>query len=303
MSPDVVFAVGATGVYKSTNFGNSWQKKAIDNELWNFAGSATRVHPSLANSTIVWAGGGMAEDRTMFLSRNGGETFNPLPNPIDIGVMSGFTTDPEDARVAYMLFGQAQVGKIWRTTDLGQTWTEISGFGQGTSSSTGFPDVVPFSMTVWGDTLIVGTEIGLVASYNNAASWELVPEFPPVAVFSLEVKREDGQLVIGTHGRGVWTSDLGITYNPVTGLLNPTDAISLKVYPNPTQNRVRFELPKIADSYDIRIYTVTGKEVLKTSNRGGGNIELDIQKFVGGTYILKATNSNKVYVQKVVLQK
>ncbi|WP_291725550.1 T9SS type A sorting domain-containing protein [Bernardetia sp.] len=303
LSPDVVFAVGASGIYKSTNFGNSWTQKRIENELWNFSVSTTNVFPSLASPNVVWAGSGMSEERTMFLSTNGGETFNPLPNTIDIGAISGFTTDPEDTRTAYMLFGQGQVGKIWRTTDLGQTWEEISGFGQGTASSTGFPDVVPFSMTVWGDTLLVGTEIGLVASYNNAASWELVPEFPPVAIFSLTVKREDGQLVIGTHGRGVWSSDLGITYTPITGLLEPTDAISLKVFPNPTQNWIRFELPKITDSYDIRIYTITGQEVMASSSRGGGNVELNIEKFVGGTYILKATNGNKVYVQKVVLQK
>jgi len=419
LAPDVVFAVGASGVYKSTNFGQRWNRKSINNELWNFAGSATRVIPSLADPNIVWAGTGMSEERTLFLSQDGGETFTALPNPINIGVMSGFATDPEDKNTAYMLFGQGEVGKVWRTTDLGQTWREVSGYGLGKTSRTGFPDVVPFSMVVWGDTLFVGTEIGLVASYDNGAAWELVPEFPSVAVFSLVVKEEDGQLVIGTHGRGAWSSDMGISYNRgggdpdptgsltvsaisgntsesgttatftvalataptanvtvtvasgdptegtvspatltftstnfaspqtvtvtgvadtendgnitynvnltaastdaaysgktgsvsvtnedvVTGLLNPTDAISLKVYPNPTQDWVRFELPKVTGSYDVRVYTITGKEVLSTSNRGGGNMELNIQKFVGGTYILKAVNGDKVYVQKVVLQK
>lgn len=417
LAPDVIYAVGASGVYKSTNFGQRWNRKSITSELWNFSSSTTSVYPSLADPNIVWAGGGMAEDRTMFLSQDGGETFTALPNPIDIGVMSGFATDPENPNTAYMLFGQGAVGKVWRTTDLGQTWREISGFGLGTTSRTGFPDVVPFSMVVWGDTLFVGTEIGLFASYDNGGAWQVVPEFPAVAVFSLVVKEEDGQLVIGTHGRGAWSSDMGITYNRtppagdgsltvstisrntsedgttatftvalstaptanvtvtvtsgdategtvspatltftpanfataqtvtvtgvadaeadgditynvtlsaassdaayngktgsvsvtnldvVTGLLNPTDAISLKVYPNPTQDRVRFELPKVTGSYDVRVYTVTGKEVMRTSNRGGGNMELNIQKFVGGTYILKAINGDKVYVQKVVLQK
>ncbi|WP_375560533.1 T9SS type A sorting domain-containing protein [Bernardetia sp. OM2101] len=426
LAPDVVFAVGASGVFKSTNFGQRWNRKAISNELWNYSGSATNVYPSLADPDIVWAGGGMSADRTMFLSTNGGDTFTALPNPIDIGVMSGFATDPEDPNTAYMLFGQGGVGKVWRTTDLGQTWREISGYGLGTTSRTGFPDVVPFSMVVWGDTLFVGTEIGLFASYDNGTAWEIVPEFPSVAVFSLVVKEEDGQLVLGTHGRGAWSSDMGITYNrdgdgggeptpgsltvsttsvttsedgttatftvklasaptadvtvtvasgdategtvaPATltftsanfadaqtvtvtgvddtevdgnktytvsltaassdaaysgktgsvnvtntdndtdggptGILNPTDAISLKVYPNPTQDRVRFELPKVTGNYDVRVYTITGKEVLRTSNRGGGNMEINIQKFVGGTYILKAVNGDKVYVQKVVLQK
>ena len=417
LAPDVVFAVGSSGVYKSTNFGQRWNRKNITNELWNFSSSATNIYPSLADPNIVWAGGGMAEDRTMFLSTNGGESFTALPNPIDIGIMSGFATDPEDKNTAYMLFGQGGVGKVWRTTDLGQTWREISGFGLGTTSRTGFPDVVPFSLVVWGDTLFVGTEIGIMASYNNGTAWELIPDFPAVAVFSLVVKEEDGQLVIGTHGRGIWSSDMGITYNRtpstsegsltlgtisgntsesgttatftvalstaptanvtvnvvssdltegtvspasltftpdnfaspqtvtvkgvadaendgditydvnltatssdaaysgkagsvsvtnlsvIVGILNPTDAINLKVYPNPTQDWVRFELPKITGSYDVRVYTITGKEVMRTSNRGGGNMELNIQKFVGGTYILKAINGDKVYVQKVVLQK
>lgn len=419
VAPDVIFAVGATGIYKSTNFGQRWTKKRITDVLWNYNGSTTNIYPSLADKDIVWAGSGMSVDRTMFLSQDGGETFTALPNPIDIGVMSGFATDPEDKNTAYMLFGQGGVGKVWRTTDLGQTWREISGYGLGTTSRTGFPDVVPFSMVVWGDTLFVGTEIGLIASYNNGAAWERVNEFPAVAVFSLVVKEEDGQLVLGTHGRGAWSSDMGITYNRTTtpapegsltvtsisgktsedkttatftvklataptanvtvavvsgntaegtvspptltftpanfataqtvtvkgvddtavdgekaytitltatstdaaysgktatvdavnedndvlGFLSPTDAISLKVYPNPTQDWVRFELPKVTGNYDVRVYTITGQEVMRTSNKGGGNMELNIQKFVGGTYILKAVNGDKIYVQKVVLQK
>jgi hypothetical protein len=421
LAPDVVFAVGASGVFKSTNFGQRWNKKAITNALWNFSSSTTNVYPSLADPSIVWAGSGMSEERTLFLSTNGGDTFTALPNPVNIGAMSGFATDPEDKNVAYMLFGQGEVGKVWRTKDLGQTWTEISGFGLGTVSRRGFPDVVPFSMVVWGDTLFVGTEIGLMASYNDGLAWSLVTEFPSVAIFSLVVKERDGQLVLGTHGRGAWSSDMGITYtrtggggsttpgsltisaisgttsesgttatftvklataptanvtvavvsgntaegtvspstltftpanfataqtvtvkgvddtvvdgsktynvtltatstdaaysgktgtvsvtnldNDVTGILNPTDAISLKVYPNPTQDWVRFELPKVTGNYDVRVYTITGQEVLRTSNRGGGNMELNIQKFVGGTYILKAVNGDKIYVQKVVLQK
>ncbi len=422
LNPDVVFAIGASGVFKSTNFGQRWSRKAISNELWNFSSSTTNIYPSLANKDIVWAGSGMSEERTLFLSRNGGDSFVAMPNPVNIGEMSGFATDPEDENVAYMLFGQGEVGKVWRTKDLGQTWREISGFGLGKASRTGFPDVVPFSMVVWGDTLFVGTEIGIMVSYNDGGAWERIAEFPPVAVFSLTVKENDGQLVIGTHGRGIWSSDMGITYdrnpgpdpdpagsltvgaisgstsesgttatftvklptaptanvtvavvsaNPTegtvspatltftpanfataqtvtvtgvadteedgditykvnltatstdaaysnkkgsvnvtntnvsitTGILNPTNAISLKVYPNPTQDWVRFELPKVTGSYDVRVYTITGKEVLRTSNRGGGNMELNIQKFVGGTYLVKAVNGDKVYVQKVVLQK
>ncbi len=221
VAPETVFAVGNNGVYKTTNFGQRWNRKAISSDLWNFSSSATSVYPSLADPNIVWAGGGMAEDRTMFLSTDGGDTFTALPNPIDIGLMSGFATDPENPNTAYMLFGQGGVGKVWRTTDLGQTWREISGFGLGVVSRTGFPDVVPFSMVVWGDTLFVGTEIGLIASYDNGAAWERVNEFPAVAVFSLTVKEGDGQLVIGTHGRGVWSSDMGISYNRGGG--TPTD--------------------------------------------------------------------------------
>ncbi len=303
VAPDVVFAVGKSGVFKSTNFGQTWKAKPITDELWNYNGSTTNVFPSLSDQNIVWAGSGMSQNRTMFLSKDGGETFSPVPNSINIGVASGFATNPENKNEAYMLFGQAGVGKIWRTKNLGQSWEDISGFGQNTTSSKGFPDVVPFSMVVKGDTLLVGTEIGIMASYDDAASWSLVPNFPAVAVFSLVVKENDGQLVIGTHGRGIWSSDIGIKYDRITGILNPTDAISLKVYPNPTQDKVRFELPKITGNYDIRVYTITGQEVVRTASKGGGNVELNIQKFVGGTYILKAIHNNKLYVQKVVLQK
>jgi hypothetical protein len=49
---------------------------------------------------------------------------------------------------AYVLFSFAQKPKVLRTTDLGQSWEDISGFGAATVGSNGFPDVAVYDFLV-----------------------------------------------------------------------------------------------------------------------------------------------------------
>ena len=104
------------------------------------------VDVSRANANIVWAGSGMANSgtlRNLQVSTNGGATFTPTNNYTDriLGGITKLATHPTEANTAYALFSFSGRPKILRTTNLGETWTDISGFGMGTTSSTGFPNV------------------------------------------------------------------------------------------------------------------------------------------------------------------
>lgn len=94
-----------------------------------------------------------------------------------------------------------------RTTDLGATWEDISGFGANSTSSNGFPDVAVYSLLVMPhetNTIWAGTEIGLVVSTDNGASWNLANNgFPSASVWQMKVV--DDQVVVATHGRGIWS--------------------------------------------------------------------------------------------------
>ena len=215
--PNTVFAVGNTGVYKSTNFGETWVMKTISPN-WakdNSVSSSHNVEVSLANGKIVWAGGGMATDYglQMHVSTDYGNSFTTIADYTVVSMdayISGIATHPTNPNTAYVLFSLAHAPKILRTTDLGQTWTDISGFGTGTESINGFPDVVTHCLLVMpNDTNVIwaGTNIGLFESIDNGISWHIADNgLPPVSVYDMQIVGH--QIVLATHGRGIWTVDI-----------------------------------------------------------------------------------------------
>lgn len=211
--PDRLFTVGSAGVFRSLDFGAVWTPIPI-NEKW-IATSLMDVEVSRANANIIWAGAGMINESpqiSIHVSTDGGSTFAPTVNPPTTLISGGITklaSHPFEQQTAYALFSQAGNPKILRTTDLGQTWEDISGFDTGDVSTRGFPNVAVYCLYVRTDDpniLWAGTEIGIVESLDNGASWSLITEFPSIAVW--DMKAMDDQVVIATHGRGIWTATI-----------------------------------------------------------------------------------------------
>lgn len=217
-NPNMVFAVSSSGVWSSNNFGEQWKLTTLENtDGWELKGSIESNHivrVSLANEQIIWAGQGMAEfpsgSLRLFVSRNEGFSFEPtnnFDNDILKANISGLATHPYDDNVAYALFSAKGKPKILRTQNLGESWEDISGFGSNETSSNGFPDVQVYSLLVMPHNpkiIWAGTNIGIVESTDNGENWALADNgFPAVSVW--DMKAEDNQIIIATHGRGIWT--------------------------------------------------------------------------------------------------
>ncbi|PKP08283.1 MAG: hypothetical protein CVU09_16475 [Bacteroidetes bacterium HGW-Bacteroidetes-4] len=216
-NPDLAFAVGNKGVYRTTTFGNRWAIRLI-NTNWAISGAVSSSHNvevSLANGNIVWAGGGMAKDYglQMQVSTDEGLTFKAVNDyalvPIN-AYSSGIATHPTDDSTAFVLFSISGMPKVLRTKDLGETWEDISGFGTNNVSSNGFPDVVVHSLVVMPhntNIIWVGTDIGLFESTDNGETWNISTSgLPPVSVYDMQIVGH--QVVLATHGRGIWTVDI-----------------------------------------------------------------------------------------------
>ncbi len=213
--PDRVFTVGGKGVYTSNDFGFTWKLTAIPVKFILASGFYLDVEVSRANANIVWAGSGMTNTgsvlRALHVSKDGGETFSPTGNytTVNLGNITKLASHPTEENTAYALFSFSKSPKILRTTNLGQSWEDISGFGNGSSSTKGFPDVAVYCLYVRPDNpdiIWVGTEIGIVESTDNGGNWALIDDFPNVSVW--DMKGQDNQVVIATHGRGIWTANL-----------------------------------------------------------------------------------------------
>lgn len=210
-NPDVLYAAGRSGVWKSENFGESWSLGTVTSQ-WQGNASFVNIKISGANNDIVWAGSGMEEANRIHVSGNGGQSFNAVNNSsVVAGPISGMATHPTEDSTAFLLYSFAGYPKVLRTTDLGENWQDISGFStEGEASTNGFPDVAVYSLLVMPhdpDIIWVGTEIGLVESTDNGRNWHLADNgLPATAIWDMKVA--DDQIVAATHGRGIWTASL-----------------------------------------------------------------------------------------------
>lgn len=287
-APDNIYTVGTEGVWRSTNFGNSWTLSPI-NSGWGLA-TFTDVEVSRANPNMVWAGAGQYSGKTLFVSTNAGQNFNAVPNPVGftLGNITRIATHPWEPNTAYALYSFAKTAKIMKTTDLGQTWTDISGFGTGTSSSTGFPDVAVYSLYVRpDDTNIIwaGTEIGIFESLDGGASWALLNAFPSVAVW--DMKGQDNEIVIATHGRGIWTATVSKDQNGVSKILTSGTTPQSKF-------KMVINVPYRYDSVRLKFNSTqtvkfippdTGTFVLQMSNIPTGLVSVQTIGYKGSTAV------------------
>jgi photosystem II stability/assembly factor-like uncharacterized protein len=92
---------------------------------------------------------------------------------------------------------------LYRSDDVGQSWASIAGslpdrrVIRAVHEDPRNPDVV-----------YIGTELGFFLSLDRGQSWvELKNNLPRVAVNDLAIHPRDNDLVLGTHGRGIWILD------------------------------------------------------------------------------------------------
>jgi hypothetical protein len=313
--PNNLFAIGYNGVYKSTKFGNhktdSWTLVSINATGWtldNNIGSG-KIAVSLANPDIVWAGFGMNKSPylTLFLSKNGGTSFSPtIPyGEQTMGYLSGLATHPVNPKEAFALFSFHGGPKILRTLDYGKTWNDISGFNLNSTSDNGFPDVeinsllvMPFDTTwIW-----AGTEIGLFESKDNGVSWHYADNGLP-AVSIWQMKAIDNEVVVATHGRGIWTTQI-----PGSGLSvdSPTKESGIKLSPNPANQFIRLQFGNsLSSDISFKIYNLSGSAVFESSERyeAGTFVKvISTANLASGTYLMVIQNGKALNIEKFIVQ-
>ncbi len=215
-NPDVLFSPSISGVWRTTNFAETWSLTPIPNNFSVGASSALDVSVSTANPDIVWAGNAMTESGSfvMHVSQDNGLSYSPAGLFSDPRsdrshnyFAAGIESSPTNENRAYVLFSGQGAAKVLRTEDLGQTWEDISGFSTG--EDRGFPDVAIHSLVEMPydeNVLWVGTDIGVFQTLDAGKSWSILEGLPAFSVWELKVV--NNQVVMATHGRGVWTATL-----------------------------------------------------------------------------------------------
>jgi photosystem II stability/assembly factor-like uncharacterized protein len=196
-NPDIVYiGTGETqirgniqqgdGVHKSTNGGTTWRHLGLA-ETQNIA--RIRIHPTDCNTAWVAAFGVHSmpnAERGIYKTTNGGETWRKVLERDELTGGVDLTIDPNNPAVMYAALWEAW-RKSWgassggpgsglfKSTDFGETWTEITrntGLPQGMIGKIGVALSPAAPHRVWA--LVEAEDGGVYRSDDAGASWTLV---------------------------------------------------------------------------------------------------------------------------------
>jgi photosystem II stability/assembly factor-like uncharacterized protein len=312
---NIVFAVGANGIYKTGNFATTNWKSIPVGTGWipdGYSLSWNQVEVSPANEQIVWAGAGMydAIGMKMFVSTDQGSHFSSVQEPtVPVpAFISGIAIHPTQENTAYVLYSLYNSPKILRTTDLGETWEDITQVDADGTSANGFPNVGCMSLMVFPDSISkiwAGTQIGIMESNDNGESWHyLQSNLPAVSIFQMFI--QDNQVVVATYGRGIWTYQYGPELEPPVSVEPKEQGEgSVSVYPNPTDGLITIDLQKLADGKErtVTVYSLNGSVVLRQEyDYTGSPVQVDLNSLRKGNYIISVSSGELNYSAKIILQ-
>ncbi|HEY6969244.1 MAG TPA: glycosyl hydrolase [Candidatus Angelobacter sp.] len=244
--------LGGQFLFRSTNQGESWDRISPDlttkNPEWvkqEESGGVTidnsdaekyetifAISESPKDPKVIWAG---TDDGNLQLTRDGGKTWSNLVKNIP-GLppntwVSGIEASHFDPATAYATFDGHMAGDmktyVYKTSDYGKTWQPLAGQG-----ITGYAHVVREDL-VSPKLLFVGTELGLFLSLDGGAHWaQFTGNLPNVAVRDVVVHPRDGDLLIATHGRGIYILDDLTPLRKMTPEVLDADAAFLDARPS-----------------------------------------------------------------------
>ncbi|MBN3036704.1 MAG: hypothetical protein JW861_14055, partial [Bacteroidales bacterium] len=229
---------GSNKVYRTTNHALSWS--AVSPDLSSgpapsnlVYGTITTLAVSPADPDIIWAG---TDDSNVWVTLDGGGTWQHVSGILPQRWVTRVAACPLDALTAFVTFSGYRYDEflphIFRTTDAGQTWSDISG----DLPESPVNDIIPDPSDV--NTLYAATDMGVYVTRDLGQSWQMLgSNLPLVPVCDLTLHQPTRKLVAGTYGRSMYTYDLfqdtvttGTTTLPVH-----TDA-TLDAWPNPCRD-------------------------------------------------------------------
>src|SRR5256885_6032897 len=253
--------IGAQFLFRSRDHGQTWERISpdlttndpvkqkqeqsggvtVDNSSAEMHTTIYSICESPKDKNWIWVG---TDDGNLQLTRDAGKTWTNVagnvPGLPKNSWVSWVQASNFDAATAYAAFDRHTFGDmatyVFRTTDYGKTWTPLVS-PQDAKSVRGYAHVIKEDLEK-SDLLFLGTEFGLWISIDGGKSWSQFKgnHFPAVAVRDLAIHPRENDLVLATHGRGIWIVDDIV---PLRGLTNDITSQEVAfVSARPVQQRI-----------------------------------------------------------------
>ena len=246
--------IGAQFLFRSRDHGQSWERISpdlttndhekqkqeesggvtVDNSYAEMHTTIYSISESARDGQTIWVG---TDDGNLQVTRDGAKSWTNVvgnvPNLPKASWVSWVEASLYDAGTAYATFDRHTSGDmephVFKTTDYGKTWTPIVAADSGVR---GYAHVIKED-TVSPSLLFLGTEFGLWISLDSGKHWAKYKghEFPSVAVRDIVVHPRESDLVIATHGRGIWIVDDITTLHKLTPEVMAHEAVFLQAKP------------------------------------------------------------------------
>ncbi len=190
------------------------------------------IAPSYKDANLIWVG---TDDGQIQVTRDAGKTWHNVTPPeiTSWSKVSIMDAGRFDVGTAYAAINRIRLDDmhpyIYRTQDGGKTWKKIT---------QGLPDEPVDAVRedpVKRGLLYAGTEGGVYVSFNDGEQWQpLQLNLPHSSMRDLVIHEND--LVVGTHGRGIWILD---DVAPLRQLSAPIAAEDAHLFAPPPAYRVR----------------------------------------------------------------
>lgn len=215
---DVVYH-GANKLLKSSFRGETWEvvspdlTKADPATLTTGKGGDGNIQyatiSTFDESTLVpgliWVG---TDDGNVQVTRDGGANWTLVDIPGNPGYWVSRVEpshhEPGTAYVSYTGFRNDDFKPyLYKTTDYGATWTSIA------ANLPPGPINVIREHFANPNLLFVGTDFGVFVSIDGGGSWTAMKNnMPTVPVHDLQIQPRENDLIVATHGRGIYIADI-----------------------------------------------------------------------------------------------
>ncbi|HZE70746.1 MAG TPA: hypothetical protein VE135_14640 [Pyrinomonadaceae bacterium] len=224
---NTIYFVGNV-VFKSTDFGKSWEQVspdlttndpekqkdaggpiAFENSTAEYYCTIISLAESPIQKGVIWVG---TDDGNLQMTTDGGKTWtNTIRNISGLAAnspVSHVELSRTSAQKIYVAFDRHMFEDfrpyIFQTDDNGKSWRNIAG----NLPAKAYVQVVredPKNSSL----LYAGTELGLFASYNGGGNWIALnlKNLPNVSVHDILVHPRENDLILATHGRSIWIFD------------------------------------------------------------------------------------------------
>jgi photosystem II stability/assembly factor-like uncharacterized protein len=224
--------IGAQFLFRSRDHGQTWERISpdlttndpqkqkqeqsggvtVDNSAAEMHTTVYSISESPLAAGLIWVG---TDDGNLQLTRDGGQHWNNLianvPGVPKNSWVSWVQASSFAQGTAYVAFDRHTFGDmapyVYTTADFGKTWTPLTG-PRDLKGVRGYAHVIKED-TVDSQLLFLGTELGLWMSVDHGLHWAQFKggHIPAVAVRDLAIQPRDNDLVLATHGRGIWIVD------------------------------------------------------------------------------------------------